>query len=257
MNHKMKTTIAALFLILSWSNSFCQRQIDPPLSKVIDKVAEIDTYVNEVNKNPKLSRVQVFDTPEFIENSVYSKIEFGISNFQTSFKVLKIVKVTQNVNTSYFKDGHIVYMNEISSVHDNYSNIKNVYFQNDSIIYATNNVIEEHILQIQCSYNGAEQGGSYTLIINKDSIKYSGDKKIETKNSASNWTALINSFNLTTFDKIKTGYFLAYIDGHDLSYVITTDKRVHAFVNVYSDPGLKKMAEFFRQIDFLIPSQKR
>lgn len=214
-------------------------------------------YVSEVDKNPKLSPIRLFDSPEFKEHSIYSKKEYVISD-QTPWKALKIIKINQNVNTSYFKEGYIVYMTEISSLHDNYSNIKNVYFQNDSIIYSINKLYEEHILKIQCSYNGAEQGGSFTLTIDKDSIKYSGDGKIAIENSLSNWNKLKDSFNLTDFDKIQSTGFLSYIDGHDLSYIITTDKRVHSFVNAqFNDPELKKMADFFRQINLLILSLKK
>ena len=254
----MKTLITTLFLILFYSNSFCQRQTSPLLSDVINKVKDIDAYVNEVNKNPKLSPISLFDSPEFKEYSIYSKKEYVISN-QTPWKALKIVKINQNVNTSYFKDGHIVYMKEISSVHDNYSNIKDVYFQNDSIIYSITKLYEEQIVQIQCSYNGAEQGGSYTLTITKDSIKYFGDiRKFETRNSLYAWNNLKDSFKLTNFDKVQTTGFRSFIDGHDLSYVITTDKRTHSFVNApFNDPQLIGMADFFKLIDLLTPIQKK
>ena len=254
----MKKLIAALYLILSYDESFCQRKISSPLSDVKNEVASIDAYVKQVNINPKLQQIYVFDSPEFKQFGIYTKKEYGVSNYQTPWKVLKIVKTNQNVNTSYFKDSHLVYINDISSVHGNYSNIKDLYFRNDSVIYSTHKICEEQILEIKSSYDGAREGGSYTLIINKDSIKYVFGNKIITDNSSSYWNKLTSLINLTDFDKIKTTGFESYIDGHDLSYVITTDKRVHSFVNApYNDPELKKMATFFEQINLLIPTQKR
>ncbi|MGN8068179.1 hypothetical protein [Mucilaginibacter sp. 22184] len=253
----MKALTIVLFLILSYSYGFCQRQANLSLSNTANMVAGIDLYINQVDKNPTLSSTSLFDNTEFQKYSIYSKKEYAIRN-QMSRKVLKIIKINQSVNTSYFKNDHIVYMNEISSVHDNYSSIKNVYFQNDSIIYSATKIYEEQILQIQCSYNGAEQGGSYTLTITKDSIKYWGDRgKIDIINSLSTWSRLKESFSLFDFDKVQTTGFRSYLDGHDLSYVITTDKRTHSFVNApFNDPQLKKMAEFFKQINLLIPLQK-
>jgi len=43
-----------------------------------------------------------------------------------------------------------------------------------------------------------------------------------------------------------------------LSYVITTDKRTHSFVNApFNDPQLIGMADFFKLIDLLTPIQKK
>ena len=83
---------------------------------------------------------------------------------------------------------------------------------------------------MQYSYNAARgaRGGSFTFTINTDSIKYDGSKKIETKNSLSNWNKVTSSVNLTEFDKIKTGSFRSHVDAPDFMYVITTDKRVHS-----------------------------
>jgi hypothetical protein len=259
----MKLFAATLFLLSSHVAGFCQVK---PISGTSNtaplniKIANIDAYVRDVDSNPKLSPISIFDGPEYKINSIYTKKEY-VNSSQTPFRAIKIVTINQKVTTSYYRDDKIVYTSEISSVHDNFSNIKNVYFENDSIIFSTNTLLQEHILQIQYSYNGAEQGGSFSLTIDKDSIKCSGSKKLKTKISQSDWNRLINSFDLTTFDKIKRGEFLSYIDGHDWSYVITTDKRTHSFVNVLNtnaddNPNLKKMAEFFRQIDLLTPSQK-
>jgi len=66
MNYQMKTLTTALFLILFYSNSFWQRQPSPLLSDVINTVKDIDAYVNEVNKNPKLFPISLFDSPEYI-----------------------------------------------------------------------------------------------------------------------------------------------------------------------------------------------
>lgn len=248
---KMFTTI--LFLILLYSNSYCQRQSDSLSSDIRSKITNIDAYVNEIDKDQKLFPWRI-SVPEY---SIYSNTSY-LTNSQPPLKTLKEVKIAQNVNTTYYKDGRVIYINEISSAYDNYSTIKNVYFQNDSIIYSTNRLYEEQIVQIQCSYNGAEQGGSYTIAITKDSIKYSGDlKKFKIKNSLSAWNKLKDTFNLTDFDKIQTTRFRSYIDGHDLSYVITTDKRTHSFVNApFNDPQLKKMADFFKHIVFLIQLEK-
>ena len=237
----MKTLIAGLFLMLSCYKGYCQKQISSPLLDVKNKVASIRTYVNEVNTNPKLQKTYMFDNSEFKQFSIYTKIEYGISNYQTPWKVLKVVKTTQNVNTSYFKDGHLVCTNEISSLYDNYSNIKDEYFRNDSLIYSTHNVYKEHILEIQSAYNGAKAGGSYTLKINKDSIKYFLDDKLKMAYPTLNWNRLTELLNLTDFDRIQTTGFESYIDGPDLSYVITTDLRLHSFVNApLNDPRIKK-----------------
>jgi len=249
----MKIFTTILFLILLYSNSYCQSKTDSLSSDISSKIKNIDAYVKVVDVDQKLFLRRI-SVPE---HGIYSNTSY-LTNGQPPLKTLKEVRIAQNVITTYYKDGRIVYINEISSAYDNYSNIKKVYFQNDSMIYSTTKLYEEQILQIQCSYNGAEQGGSYTLVITKDSIKYSGDlRKFETKNSLSAWNKLKYSFNLTNFDKIQTTGFRSYIDGHDLSYVITTDKRTHSFVNApFNDPQLKKLADFFKQIVLLTPLEK-
>jgi len=251
----MKIFTTILFLILLYSNTYCQRQADSLSSDLRNKITNIDAYVNEIDKDQKLFPRRI-PVPEY---GIYSNTLYQ-TNGQPPLKTLKEVRITQNVKTTYYKDGRVVYITEISSAHDNYSNIKKAYFQNDSMIYSTTKLYEEQILQIQCSYNGAEQGGSYTLTITKDSIKYEyaeGIRKFETQNSLSAWNMLRDSFNLTNFDKIQTTSFRSYIDGHDLSYVITTDKRTHSFVNApFNDPQLKKMTEFFKLVDLLIPLKK-
>jgi len=62
---------------------------------------------------------------------------------------------------------------------------------------------------MQYSYNAARgaRGGSFTFTINTDSIKYDGSKKIETKNSLSNWNKVTSSVNLTELDKIVNARF--------------------------------------------------
>jgi hypothetical protein len=243
---KLFTTI--LFILL-YSNSYCQKKTHSLSSDIRSKIKNIDAYIKGIDLDPKLFHRIVF-VPEY---SIYSTTSY-VTNGQPPIKTLKEVIVTQNVKTTYYKDDRIVYVNEISSAHGNYSNIKAVYFQNDKIIYATKKLYKEQILKIQQSYNGAEQGGSYNLIITRDSIIYSGDrKKVAVTNSLPSWNKLKGSFSLADLDKVQSTGFRSYIDGHDLSYIITTDKRTHSFVNAQGDTQLKKMAEFFKQLYLLTP----
>jgi hypothetical protein len=250
----MKILITVITFTLTCLYGLGQTRNKSALSSTAKKVADINAYVNEVNKNLKPFSSSVFDDLEFKPYSVYSQKTYTISD-RAPFNTVKIVKITRKINTTYFKDDHLVYMNEISPAHGNYSNIRDVYFQNDKIIFAAKKLYKEEILQIQQSYNGARQGGSYDLIITKDSIVYSGDRgKIAVKISLSSWNKLKDSFSLYDFDSIQTNEFRSYIDTPDLSYTVTTDRRTHSFVNaIYSDKQLKTMTKFFEQICLLTP----
>jgi hypothetical protein len=250
----MKILITVITFTLTCLYGLGQTRNKSALSTTAKKVADINAYVNEVNKNLKPFPSDIFDDHEFQHYSIYTQKAYTICD-RSPYNTVKIVKITRKINTTFYKDNHLVYMNEISAAHGDYSNIRDVYFQTDKIIYATKKVHKEEILQIQQSYDGAKQGGSYNLIITKDSIIYSGDRgKIAVKNSLSSWNRLKDSFSLYDFDKIQTDGFRSHIDGHDLSYIVTTDKRTHSFVNaIYSDKQLKTMAKFFEQICLLTP----
>jgi len=247
----MKTLSIILFLTLACSKVFCQQQTNPSSSELKNKMAAIDAYIKQVDKDPNLYPVA---TP-VPEHSIYKVIKYH--NRKAPYNTPKIVQIAQNLTTTYIKDNKTVYISQLSSLHDNYSTIKNTYFENDSAIYSSSEVYEEHILEVEFSYNGAQWSPSYTLKINKDSINFYGKSEFKIASSSVNWAKLIASVNLTDFDRIQTTGFRSYIDGTDLSYIITTDKRTHSFVNVVpNDPEMIKLGEFFKQITLLIPPQK-
>lgn len=224
------------------------QQAAPAGNDLKTKIAAIDAYVSEVDNNKDIRPYRNYNG-EF-EHSIYSQSHWALIT-KTPWAPLKVVTVTQNLNAVYYKDGKKVYMTDISAVHDNVSKIVTTYFENDTAIYTGTRLYEEQILQINCGFNGAEQGGNYNLKIDRDSIslQHFSNKPLKIANTPANWEKLKNSFTLSDFDKVKTGGFRSYIDGHDMAYTITTDKREHAFVNAYGDPsGMKKLARLIELI---------
>ncbi len=238
-------------MTLACAKVFCQQQINPSPADLKNKIAAIDAYINQVDKDPNLYPVAT-PVPEY---GIYRNIKYY--NRKAPYNTPKIVQINQNLTTTYIKDNKTVYISQLSSLHDNYSTIKKAYFENDTTIYSSNELYEEHILQVEFSYNGAEWSPSYTLTINKDSVKFSGKGEFKIANSSINWAKLIALVNLTEFDRIQTTGFRSYIDGTDWSYIITTDKRTHSFVNASpNDPEMIRLGGFFKQINLLIPPQK-
>ena len=248
----MKALSIILFLTLACTEVYCQQQINPSSSDLKNKIAAIDAYINQVDKDPNLYPVA---TP--VPDGIYSNIVYY--NRKAPYNKAKIVRIAQNITTTYIRDNKIVYISQLSSLHDNYSTIKNTYFENDSTIYSSNELLEEHILQVQCVYIPPRHGGNgYTLTIDKNSISFLGAQKIESKNSPPNWDRLTGLINLSDFDKIPVGKSRTDLDGSDMSYNITTDKRSHFIINLpFNDtPEMIKLGEFFKQINLLIPPQK-
>lgn len=244
--------ITTLLLLFSFLSAYCQNN-DASSSSLNEKIATIDAYANDVDHNSKLSPVRIFDYGEFKHFNIYTKTDFILYGTVTQ-QTLKSIAVTQNTTTCYFKNGKLIYKREISADYNNYSNIKTTYLEHDSVINSTTRLAEEHILQIKCIYNGAEEGGNFTLTITKDSINYSGRKIIARRNSGAKWTKMTSLLNLSDFDKIETTKFWSYIDGHDLSYYIITDMRTHCFVNASgTDPAFKKLGGFFKEIQRSAP----
>lgn len=118
------------------------------------------------------------------------------------------------------------------------------WFASDSLCQVkVGSPLKEEIITIAYKVTGNETGGKLDFIISKDSITYkfagtfnsnsqflNNAEYTRKKTDSTYWTRLINSINLTAFDKAPQAERVSQIDGIDHLLIITTTKGNHTIV---------------------------